>query len=43
MMDQKAKFEKMGICAEFVGEAQDCQEAIANVIAGRIQLLFISR
>jgi len=42
MMDQKSKFEKMGIGAEFVGEAQDSQVAIDNVIAGRIQLLFIS-
>ena len=42
MMDQKGKFENMGIGAEFVGEAQDSQVAIDNVIAGRIQLLFIS-
>jgi len=32
----------MGIGAEFIGEAQDSQVAIDNVIAGRIQLLFIS-
>ena len=32
----------MGICAEFVGEAQDSQEVVVKVIAGRIQVLFIS-
>jgi len=42
MMDQKAKFERMGIKAEFVGETQDSQGVVAEVIAGRIQLLFIS-
>ena len=42
MMDQKAKFEQMGICAEFVGEAQDSKEAKVRVIAGEIQLIFIS-
>jgi len=42
MMDQKAKLEQMGIKAEFVGEAQDNQGVVAEIIAGRIQLLFIS-
>ena len=32
----------MGICAEFVGEVQDSQEIVVKVIAGRIQVLFIS-
>ena len=41
-MHQKAKFEQMGIKAEFVGGAQDNQGVVAEVIAGRIQLLFIS-
>ena len=42
MMDQKAKFEKkMGICAEFIGEAQDSQVARDNVIAGIIQLFIM--
>jgi len=37
-MIEKPKFEQMGICTEFVGEAQDSSQ----VIAGEIQLLFIS-
>ena len=41
-MDQKAKLKQMGICAEFVGEAQDSKEAKARVITGEFQLIFKS-
>jgi len=31
MIDQKAKFEQMGISAELVGEAQDNQGVVAKI------------
>lgn len=42
MMDQKNKFVPQGISAEFVGEAQDDDSAEKRVVAGDIQLVFIS-
>ena len=42
MIDQKDKFIKKGIRAEFVGQAQDDEAAIAPVIKGDIQLVYIS-
>ena len=42
MMDQKAKFTPQGIVTEFVGEAQDNQAAVENVLQGRVQLVFMS-
>ena len=41
-MDQKAKFTPRGIVTEFVGEAQEDQTAIKNVLQGKVQLVFIS-
>ena len=42
MIDQKDKFIKKGIRAEFFGQAQDDEAAIAAVIKGDIQLVYIS-
>ena len=42
MMDQKNKFIKRGIRAEFVGKAQEDTEAMSAVVNGDIQLLYIS-
>lgn len=42
MIDQKDKFVKKGIQAEFVGQAQEDEEAVAAVIRGDIQLVYIS-
>lgn len=42
MMDQKEKFKGRGISIEFVGEAQEDESAVAAVISGNIQLVFIS-
>lgn len=42
MIDQKQNLMRMGISVDFVGEAQDSDEAIRSVIRGDIQLVFIS-
>ena len=42
MIDQKDKFVKKGIRAEFVGQAQGEEAAIAAVLKGDIQLVYIS-
>lgn len=42
MMDQKSKLVPRGLTCEFVGEAQDDEEAVKRVLAGRVQLVFIS-
>ena len=42
MIDQKNKFVGRGIKAEYVGKAQCESDAVAEVIKGRVQLLFIS-
>ncbi len=42
MIDQRAKFTLYGLTTEFLGEAQDDQSAIMNVLQGRIQLVFVS-
>ena len=42
MMDQRNKFVPKGINCDFVGEAQTDKEAISKVVAGKIQLVFIS-
>ena len=42
MIDQKDKFIKKGIRAEFVGQVQDDEAAIAAVTKGDIQLVYIS-
>ena len=42
MIDQKDKFIKKGIRAKFVGQAQEDKEAVAAVIRGDNQLVYIS-
>lgn len=42
MIDQKEKFTNKGIRAEFVGQAQEDEAAIAAVIKGDVQLVYIS-
>ena len=42
MIDQKDKFTKTGISAEFVGEAQKDDAAVTAVVVGDIQLVYIS-
>ena len=42
MMDQKAKFSPCDICTEFVGEVQDDNEAVTNILHRKAQLVFIS-
>jgi len=42
MMDQKSNFAPKGVDANFVGEAQEDPTTIANVLQGKVQLLFIS-
>ena len=42
MMDQKDKFVKKGVRAEFVGQAQEDERAIAAVVKGEVQLVYIS-
>ena len=42
MLDQKKKFTDLGIITEFVGGAQDDKAAIAAVLQGKIQLVYIS-
>jgi len=42
MLDQKKKFTDLGIITEFVGGAQDDEAAIAAVLQGKIQLVYIS-
>jgi len=42
MVDQKRNFKHVGISVEFVGKAQDNEEAIQSVLRGDIQLVYIS-
>ncbi len=42
MMDQRQKFCERGLRAEFVGQAQDDEQASRGVREGRYQLVFIS-
>ena len=42
MMDQREKFSRVGLEAEFVGEAQQDPSVVARVRDGRVQLLYIS-
>jgi len=42
MVDQKRNFKRMGMSVEFVGKAQDDEEAIQSVLKGDIQLVYIS-
>ena len=42
MMDQRAKFKHRGLVTEFIGEAQTDSDAIAKVLKGEVQLVFIS-
>ena len=42
MMDQKQKFVKKGIQAEFVGQAQENTTVTSAVVKGEIQLVYIS-
>ena len=41
-MDQKDKFIKKGVWAEFVAQAQEDEEAVTAVIKGDIQIVYIS-
>ena len=42
MVDQKRNFIHKGITVEFVGDAQDSEEATKSVIRGDVQLVYIS-
>ena len=42
MMDQREKFVLKGISAEFIGEAQDDEDAVKRVVQGSVQLVFIT-
>ena len=42
MMDQKRSFMHRGITVEFVGEAQDDENATMHILKGEIQLVYIS-
>ena len=42
MLDQKEKFSQKGITVDFVGEAQEDEEAVSSVLKGKIQLVYIS-
>ena len=42
VIDQKSKFIKMNLKAEYVGEAQTDEKAISRVLKGDIQILLIS-
>ena len=42
MMDQRAKFTALGLKAEYVGTAQEDPGVVRRVLAGDVQLLFIS-
>ena len=42
MIDQKRSFKHRGITVEFVGEAQDDENAAMSVLKGEIQLVYIS-
>lgn len=43
MVDQKQNFMRMGMSVEFVGKAQDDEEAIKSVLRGDIQRVHFSR
>ena len=42
MVDQQAKFSPLGLTVEFVGEAQEDRDAVRRVIAGKVQLVYLS-
>ena len=42
MIDQRSKFEPLGMSVEFVDEAQTDEEAVMRVLKGEVQLVFIS-
>ena len=42
MVDQWAKFSPLGLTVEFVGEAQEDRDAVQRVIAGKVQLVYLS-
>ena len=42
MLDQKKKFTDLGVITEYVGSAQDDEAAVAAVLQGKIQLVYIS-
>ena len=42
MIDQRAKFSPLGLTVEFVGEAQEDRDAVRRVIAGKVQLVYLS-
>ena len=42
MIDQRSKFEPLGMSVKFVDEAQEDQEAVLRVLKGEVQLVFIS-
>ena len=42
MLDQKSKFQPVGISTEFVGEDQCDSCAISRVLSGDVQLVYIS-
>ena len=42
MLDQKERFSCTGLRVEFIGSAQDNEAAIAEVLSGLVQLVYIS-
>ena len=42
MIDQREKFSQKGLRVEFLGEAQEDDDAITRVLNGDIQLVYIS-
>ena len=42
MIDQKSKMLPRGLKCEFVGEAQTDDNAVGEVLTGKVQLVFIS-
>ena len=42
MIDQKEKFSQKGLKVEFLGEAQENDDAIMMVLNGDVQLVYIS-
>ena len=42
MVDQRAKILPLGLTVEFVGEAQEDCDAVQRVIAGKVQLVYLS-
>ena len=42
MLDQKQRFSQKGLSVEYIGEAQNNDNAISAVIQGKVQLVYMS-